>query len=541
MLGEFTRPVKSQCEMYFRAWSYPCDIQEHMKNSRYLRYVLCLIAPAGLLLLASASGEGASSHSDDARRDLVATGKPISPQPIDPAIAKAIAGISPARMRQIVESLVGFGNRNTLSSMDTDLPPGKGITAAADWIEGQYRAISRGCGNCLEVKTDTFTEPAQAGPNARIARPTLITNVYAVLRGSDPAQSARMYLVTGHYDSRESDTMNTHGAAPGANDDASGVAVSLECARVLSTLRFPATVVFATVAGEEQGLNGSAHLAKLAKSEGWQLAGVLNDDIVGGDTTPGDTLQNKSLVRVFSEGVPSTATAEEVKRLLSLGLDSDSPSRELARTILDVDRTYFLSTALSGELKPVMILRLDRYLRGGDHSSFNQQGFSAVRFTEWRENFNHQHQDVRVEHGIQYGDLIQYDDFDYMAKVARLNAATLATLASAPGAPVDVHIDTHDLDNNSDLLWEAPAGAASGTRYEVLWRETSASMWQYAAPALPFMKPFPEDAALASDARHSPYRMTVPISKDNVIFGIRSCDGNGHCSPAVAPVPLPRK
>ena len=333
-----------------------------------------------------------------------------------------------------------------------------------------------------------------------------------------------MYLVTGHYDSRASDVIDPRAPAPGANDDASGVAVSLECARVLSQHRWPATIVFVAVAGEEQGLNGSKHLATLAKEQGWQLAGVLNDDIVGGDTTPGDTLQDKTRVRVFAQGIPSTATPEEMHRALTLGLESDGPSRELARVITEVGRTYLPPTTL----QPVMEFRLDRYLRGGDHSSFNQLGFAAVRFTEWRENFDHQHQNVRTENGKQYGDLLQYVDFDYVAKVARLNAATLATLASAPAAPSDVRIVTADLDNNSTLHWKdgggqgaAPTGA--NAHYDVVWRETSAPDWQ-------FHQPVPEaDAAKGA--------FTLPVSKDNVIFGLRACNAAGECSAAVAPLP----
>ena len=485
-----------------------------------------------------------SLPSDGQTRDLVATGSPIVAKPVDPAIRDAIKQVSPQRMQQTVMALVGFGNRNTISSMDSDLPPGKGVTAAAAWLQTQYEQVSKECDNCLEVKTDTFTEPPQTGPSPRITQPTTITNVYAILRGSDPAQKARMYLVTGHYDSRESDTLNTHGAAPGANDDASGVAVSLECARVLSKLHFPATIVFATVAGEEQGLNGSAHLAKLAKSEGWDLAGVLNNDIVGGDTTPGHTLEDKTLVRVFSEGVPSVATPDETKRLLALGLESDSPSRELARAVVDVDVSYFGGNMHKGSafkpvtFKPVMEMRLDRYLRGGDHYSFNQQGFAAVRFTEWRENFNHQHQDVRMEKGVQYGDLIQFDDFAYMSNVARLNAAVLATLASAPPSPRAVHVDAQALDNDSGLVWRTPAGASATARYEVLWRETSAPNWQYFAPAEKYI-----DASVAPTEEPGPdsVRVKMPISKDNVIFGIRACDAAGHCSPAVTPTPFPRK
>jgi len=406
--------------------------------------------------------------------------------------------------------------------MDTDLPPNTGVTAAAKWIEQQFTAISEACHGCLEVKTDTFTEPADSGPRSRIQVPTTITNVYAILRGSDPAQASRMYLVTGHYDSRRTDVMDSHGIAPGANDDASGTAVSIECARILSRHHWPATIVFVAVAGEEQGLNGSRHLAKLAK-EGWQLAGVLNNDIVGGDTTPGDTLQDKTRLRIFSQGIPATATPDEIKRTLSLGLESDGPSRELARAITSVGRTYFHA----GTFRPVLEFRLDRYLRGGDHLSFNQQGFAAVRFTEWRENFDHQHQDVRIENGKQYGDLLKYVDFNYVANVARLNAATLATLASAPAAPEEVRIVTTNLDNDSTLHWKPGSGMPASDHFDIVWRETSAPDWQYHQTVT--------SAATGSAAGSD--SVTLPVSKDNVIFGVRACNAAGQCSPAVAPLP----
>ena len=406
--------------------------------------------------------------------------------------------------------------------MDTDLPPNTGVTAAAKWIEQQFTAISEACHGCLEVKTDTFTEPADSGPRSRIKVPTTITNIYAVLRGSDAAQASRMYLVTGHYDSRRTDVMDSHGIAPGANDDASGTAVSIECARILSRHHWPATIVFVAVAGEEQGLNGSRHLAKLAK-EGWQLAGVLNNDIVGGDTTPGDTLQDKTRLRIFSQGIPATATPDEIKRTLSLGLESDGPSRELARAITSVGRTYFHA----GTFRPVLEFRLDRYLRGGDHLSFNQQGFAAVRFTEWRENFDHQHQDVRIENGKQYGDLLKYVDFNYVANVARLNAATLATLASAPAAPEEVRIVTTNLDNDSTLHWKPGSGMPASDHFDIVWRETSAPDWQYHQTVT--------SAATGSAAGSD--SVTLPVSKDNVIFGVRACNAAGQCSPAVAPLP----
>ncbi|HUK01393.1 MAG TPA: M28 family metallopeptidase [Steroidobacteraceae bacterium] len=444
-----------------------------------------------------------------AQPDLESTGVPIAAAPADPAIAQALRNISPRDIEHTIASLVAFQNRNTLSSMDQDLPRGQGINAAADFIAGELNRISAACGGCLEVKRDTFTET----PQDRIPRPTRITNVYAILRGSDPAQAQRMVLVTGHYDSRNSDTLETHHAAPGANDDASGVAVSIECARVLSHARFPASIVFVAVAGEEQGLNGSHHLAQLAKSQGWQLEAVLNNDIVGGNTTPGDTLQDKSAVRVFSEGIAATATPTEIHQLESLGYESDSPSRELARTVLEVASTY-----APAPFHPVLELRRDRFLRGGDHTSFNEAGFPAVRFTEWREDFHHQHQDVRIEGGIQYGDLIQYVDFDYVAHVALVNAATLATLASAPPPPTHVRIVTAALDNATTLQWDA---AAHG-QYEIVWRETRTSGWQRALAVTP-------EAGTA--------RVSVPVSKDNVIFGVRALDAAGHRSAAVVPWP----
>ena len=447
------------------------------------------------------------SLSSQAQPDYLLHAAPVTAAPADPAIAAALAQVNEAYIRQTIEKLVSFGTRSTLSSMETDLPPGTGVTAAADWIASQFEAISKECGGCLEVKRDTFTNPIAD----RIPKPTTITNVYAILRGNDPVAAKRMYLVTGHYDSRNSNTLNDHNPAPGANDDASGVAVSIECARVLSKLKFPASLVFVAVAGEEQGLNGSAHLAKLARDEGWQLEGVLNNDIVGGNTTPGDTVQRKDVVRVFSEGIPLTATPEQMQRMRALGSIDDAPSRQLARAMADAGRTYFAQAAFG----PFLVSRPDRYLRGGDHTSFNKEGFTAVRITEWREDYNHQHQDVRVENGVQFGDLLQFVDFGYVAKVAKLNAATLATLAASPGIPAELKIDARKLENGTTLNWKAPLGASPGFYYELLWRETTAPDWQYVQ-----IVPATQDDA--------PVTITVPISKDNVIFGVRTVDMTGH-------------
>jgi Zn-dependent M28 family amino/carboxypeptidase len=434
----------------------------------------------------------------------------------DPHIAEMIRQVSADHIRQTIEKLVSFQNRSTISAQDEEsIKAGKGIGAAREWIKAEFERYSKECGGCLEVKTDTFTEQ----PGERIPKPTEITNVYAVLRGTDPQQANRIVLVTGHYDSRNSDTFNGTDPAPGANDDGSGTAVSLECARVLSKAflsktspikaRFPATIIFLTVAGEEQGLNGSKHFAEMAKQQGWKIEAVLNNDIVGGDRSP---QQDASVVRVFSEGLLAAASEAEIRRIRTLGGESDSTSRELARYIADVGRSY------DAGVKPLLIFRLDRFLRGGDHYSFNQQGFAAVRFTEFREDYNHQHQNVRKDdaNGIEYGDLPKFVDFDYVAHVARLNAATLASLASAPAPPASVKMLTKNLENDTTLTWEPSAGAAA---YEVVWRATNAADWEYVQ-------------TVSSGAR-----ATLKVSKDNVIFAVRAVDAAGHRSLPVLPEP----
>jgi hypothetical protein len=428
----------------------------------------------------------------------------LDPPPVDPKITAALMQVSAQRIRANVEKLASFQTRLTLSAQDPDsIKNGHGIGAAREWIKEELERYSHDCGGCLEVKTDSFTE----GPADRIPKPTVITNVYAVLKGTDPESAGRMALVTGHYDSRNSDTFDASGIAPGANDDASGTAVSLECARVLSQMKLPATIVFLTVAGEEQGLNGSHHFAKMAKDQGWNIEAALNNDIVGGDRNP---QQDPGVVRVFSEGVPIAATDAELRLIRNLGGESDSASRQLARYIAEVGRTYDTG------VKPVLVFRLDRYLRGGDHISFNQQGYAGVRFTEYREDYHHQHQNVRTENGIEYGDSTKFVNFDYVASVARLNAATLASLASAPAPPSKVRLQTKELENNSTLTWDASPG---GAVYEVLWRETSSPEWEHA------------------QTFGNVTRATLPFSKDNVIFAVRAVDGQGHRSLPVVPQP----
>ncbi|HVP43881.1 MAG TPA: M20/M25/M40 family metallo-hydrolase [Terriglobales bacterium] len=422
---------------------------------------------------------------------------------VDPRITAALKEVSAARVRATVEKLVSFGNRSTLSANDAALAAaGKGVVAVRDWIRSELERYSKECGGCLEVQFDTFTQE----PADRVPTPTEISNVYAVLRGTtDPD---RIYIVSGHYDSRNSDPLDIHHPAPGANDDASGTAVSLECTRVLSKLKFPATIIFLAVSGEEQGLYGSRHFAQMAKEKGWKIDAVLNNDIVGGDRNSG---QDHNIVRVFSEGIPAAATEREVRLLRALGGENDSPSRQLARYIRETAAKY-----LPGPFGPKLVFRRDRYLRGGDHTSFNEAGFAAVRFTEYREDYRHQHQNSRTENGIEYGDLPKFVDFEYLANVARLNAAVLAALASAPASPGKVRLLTKDLENDSTLEWEAAPGATS---YEVLWRPTTAAEWENVVPV------------------GNVTRATLPRSKDNVVFAVRSAAARGHRSLPVVPQP----
>jgi hypothetical protein len=466
----------------------------HRFLKRFLKELQFFSVALGLALPCAAQGQGASASA-------IEPGKP------DARIVAALRQVSAARIQANIEKLVSFGTRATISAQDpASIAAGRGIGAAREWIQAEFERYAKDCGGCLEVKTDTFTE----APAERIPQPTVITNVYAVLKGTSDAQ--RMVLVTGHYDSRNSGTLDGKGDAPGANDDGSGTAVSLECARVLSKMsskmKFPATIIFLAVAGEEQGLNGSSHFAKFAKEQGWNLEAVLNNDIVGGDKS---AEQDRSVVRVFSEGLPAAATEQEIRRIRGLGGESDSGSRQLARYIAEVGRTY----AGDVGVKPMLVFRLDRYLRGGDHYSFNQEGFSGVRFTEFREDFHHQHQDVRTENGIEYGDVPKFVDFDYVAKVARLNAATLASLAAGSAPPANVHLLAKDLENDSTLTWDAEPGAAE---YEVLWRATTSPEWEHALKC------------------GNVTRATLKLSKDNVIFAVRAVDAEGHASLPVVPV-----
>jgi hypothetical protein len=421
----------------------------------------------------------------------------------DATLRAMLREIDPRRIETIVRRLAGFGTRHTLSEQDN---PVRGIGAARDWIFEQMQRYALASGGRMTVELQSFIQPV----SPRVPVPTRITNVIATLRGSTSPE--RVYVVTGHYDSRVTDVMDATSDAPGADDDASGVAAVMEMARVFASRTTEATVVFAAVAGEEQGLYGSDHMAQVFKDAGADVQAMFSNDIVGtGDAHDGTPPDNRT-VRLFVEGVPTSETPAQASVRQSIGGENDGPSRQLGRFVRDVAENPQTGMRIR------VVWRRDRYLRGSDHISFLRRGYPAARFTEPRENFRHQHQDVRVEDGVQYGDLVRFCDFWYIARVARVNAATLWSLAQAPSTPRGVVIDTTQLTNATTLRWQAGT-EADLAGYEVLWRESTAPEWTHALPV----------GAVTS--------VTVDISKDNVQFGVRAVDRDGHRSPAAAPVP----
>ncbi len=428
---------------------------------------------------------------------------PLLP-PADPKIQQLADEISAKNLEADIRRLVAFGTRHTLS--DTQSPT-RGIGAARNWVKAEFEKYSQAGGGRMTVELDTFTVRPDG---RRINRPVLMANVLATLPGTDPTDP-RVILVSGHLDSRVSDVMNAIADAPGANDDGSGTVLVLELARVLAGQRFPCTLKFVAVQGEEQGLYGSGHLAGRAKKEGWNLIAMLNNDIVGNSHGHDPDLSDATHLRVFSEGVPATETPEQAQQRRQLSSENDAPSRQLARYAQRMAQLYGHGHQLVLEYRP------DRFLRGGDHTPFNQQGFAAVRFTEMNEDYTHQHQDLRTENTRFYGDVIDGVDFAYLRRNAGLNLATIASLALAPAAPAQVEVLTADLTNRTQLRWQAPATGAKPAGYVVLVRETSAPQWQQRFPV----------SGLTTD---------LPISKDNFIFGVASVDAAGHESVPVLPV-----
>src|SRR5688500_15995017 len=382
----------------------------------------------------------------------------LLPAPALGATPQEIADdVSQQRLRAIVEKLVSFGTRHTLSSQ-TD--PKRGIGASLRWTEAEFGRYSRACGGCLRVVT-----PSDVVTGRRVPNPTKVTNVFAIQPGSvDPN---RVVIISGHIDSRVTDPMNATSDAPGANDDGSGTAAVIEAARVLSRYKFPMTIVYAALSGEEQGLLGGKILADYAKAQGWEVVANLNNDIIG-NSCSSDGVCDDAHVRVFSEGPRWQGHEDLAARQRSLGGENDAPSRNISRWLDG------LADDLSLGLDVRQIWRNDRFGRGGDHTEFLNAGYPAVRITVAIENYNWQHQDLRVENGIQYGDTIDKMDFAYLRKVTQLNVAALAALASAPPPPaaaVEGAVSTDTI-----IKWRPVAGAS---HYIVRWRRTDAAQWQH--------------------------------------------------------------
>jgi hypothetical protein len=430
-------------------------------------------------------------------------GRPNRPQQPDAELRSIVRSLDRDRIEATVRRLADFGTRHTLSSQDD---PHRGIGAARDWIFAEMQKYAAASGGRMGVELQSYVQQ----PASRIPTATRITNVVATLRGSAPG--ARTYVVSGHYDSRATDVMDAVSDAPGADDDASGVAVAMELARVMARRRPEATIVFAAVAGEEQGLYGARHLATVLTDSGADIQGMFTNDIVGASRADDGTRDPYS-VRLFAEGVPTSETPAQASIRRSIGGENDSPARQLARFAEEV-----APRALTG-MEIRTIYRRDRYLRGGDHIPFLEKGWPAARFTEPNEDYAHQHQDVRVKDGKQYGDLPEFCDFDYITRVARVNAAALWSLAVGPGTPKNVTVVTTNLTNDTELVWDV-SDEPDLAGYEVVWRPTDEPDWTHVV-------------RVGRTAR-----ATIDLSKDNASFGVRAVDVRGRRSPAAWPTPL---
>ena len=420
----------------------------------------------------------------------------------DPAIATMVAAVSSDSLRAYIQTLVNFGTRNTLSTQTDKL---RGIGAARNWVLAKFNSFAKQSGGRLTAFIDTTT---LAPDKRRIDEPTLLGNVMATLQGTD-ATDKRIFVISGHLDNMRTSVMDRIGDAPGANDDASGTAAVIECARILSKMSFPATIVFVAVSGEEQGLLGANFMATKARAQNIEIEAVLNNDIMGSNNSNETNIIDNTRLRVFSEGLPFYELDKQAKTIRQLGLENDGKSRQLARYVKEIGERYVPN------LEVVMIYRNDRFLRGGDHTAFVENGYAAVRFTEMNENYTRQHQNVRVENGIQYGDLEQYIDYEYLRKNTAVNLASLANLAAAPAMPVEVKIEVARLGNNTSLNWKKPlSGNVSG--YYVLVRETTNALWQ--------KKFYTTDS-----------NIVLPYSKDNYFFAVQAVNAAGNESLPVVP------
>ncbi len=410
--------------------------------------------------------------------------------------------VSSENIEANVRKLVTFQTRHSLS--DT-LSSTTGIGAARNWILSEMQRYSRESGGRLKAEFDVFT---QAADGRRITTPTVMKNVLGILPGTDPLDD-RVFIVSGHYDSRASDVNDSKIFAPGANDDASGTSAVMELARVMSKYKFNSTIIFVAMVAEEQGLYGAVNLAKRAKESKWNIAGMITNDIIGNSYGAETGIKDNRSVRIFSEGVSVVETPAEAAIRTSTGSENDGRARQFARYLKEVGERYV------DQLDVKLIYRRDRYLRGGDHTPFSQAGYPGVRVTEMNENFDRQHQTVRKENGVEYGDLPDFVDYDYTQKVARMNIASLANLALSPREPENVGVVTSQLTNKTVLRWEKPKGEAPAGYYVVM-RETSSPTWE--------RKFFIADTTA-----------TLNYSKDNYFFGVQAVDSEGHESLVVIP------
>jgi Peptidase family M28 len=425
----------------------------------------------------------------------------------DPQIEKMVNEVSKDSLQSYIKKMVSFGTRSTLSTQ-ADLK--RGIGAARDWVLSRFNEFAKQSNERLTAFIDTTTLPPDG---RRINAPTLLGNVVATLKGSDPNDN-RIFIISGHLDNMRSNVMDGSGDAPGANDDASGVAAVIECARIMSKYSFPATVIFVAVSGEEQGLLGAGFMAEKAKKQNWNIEAVLNNDIMGSNNSNETNVINNTKIRVFSEAFSVQDTGKTALNIRSLGLENDGKARQLARYVKEVGERYV------DNLEIVMVYRNDRFLRGGDHTPYVERGYAAVRITEMNENYYHQHQDVRLENGTQYGDLPEFMDFEYLRKNTCMNLCNLANLAKSPSMPQEVKVDTKRLTNFTNLTWKAPAaGKIKG--YYILMRETTSAIWQ--------KKIFTADS-----------KIDLPYSKDNYFFAVQSISETGNESLPVVPVPAGR-
>ena len=420
----------------------------------------------------------------------------------DPEISDYVKLVSKDSLKANVEKLVSFGTRHTMSST-TD--KNKGIGAARSWVLSKFRNYAKNTGGRMEV----FLQNEDLQPDGkRINKVTNLGNAIGLLKGTDPLDK-RIIIISGHLDSRVSDVLNSTDYAPGANDDGSGVAAVIESARVLSKSKFPMTILFVAVSGEEQGLLGAKMLSDKEKEENWEIEAVLNNDMIGNNSFDAPKNDGTPKLRVFSEGLSAFETDKSAAKIRNLGLENDGNARQLARYVKEIGEKYVKNIDIK------LIYRNDRFLRGGDHTPFVNSGFTAVRLTDYYENYDHQHQDIRTENNKEFGDLMKFMDFDYLKTNTAVNVAVLASIAKSTPQPVNVLMDVKELSNSTKLNWEKPkTGKVKG--YNVLYRETDQSVWTH--------KIFTTETSY-----------TVPLSKDNFIFAVQSISATGNESLPVIP------